>query len=677
MAEAARPAVSLSSILDYGDPKGRRFDAWVRRNFGEDAGFKLIQAFARTVVASNFSQVSIRGQYRVPQDGPLVVCVAPHANQFVDPLMVFATMPRPVSFVAARVTCDRLWLGRLCLLARAIPVRRAQDYRKPGQGVVFMPDPEKPTLIRGEGSKFTEQLQLRGGIVLPNTMVLEIANIISDTEVEIKSPPPPAAAALLDPATKTKYKVQPYENQDAVYSTVHALLDAGGALGNFVEGGSHDRSSLLPFKAGAAIMALGAMAAKPGLNVRILPVGLHYFNPDKFRSTASISFGDPISIPQSAVEDYKAGGERKRKAVAQLLSEITDAIKTQTVNAPDYDALIAIQTVRRLVTPINSALSVAQKLDITRRITSYYLAHQDSPGLKALVERCRAYNDELLALDIRDHQVMKAPVGLAQTVGLLGKRLVQLVVGTALAIPGLPLNLPIGILASFIARRKAKEALRASTVKIEGRDVVTSWKLLVILGVTPVWYGVWLAGIDYYLIARRGWSLLKTAIANPFIYAGLWGIGFSNIWFADNMVRTFKSLRAILMSAFNPNRTQALRKKRADLVGDVNKWLDSLPAQDSAALTSGTDGALISREDRAYNEYHTGRLAEGRRPSLDMVAFRTRAEEDERVARSDAELFAANMDEDDGEDHEDVVEVIRRGSILPPPTRPTTPPSKD
>lgn len=206
----------------------------------------------------------------------------------------------------------------------------------------------------------------------------------------------------------------------------------------------------------------------------------------------------------------------------------------------------AIQTVRRLVTPLNVKLSVHQKLDITRRITSYYLAHQDSPEMKAIVERCTDYNDELLALNIRDHQVMKAPVGVLSTAWLLAKRFTQLVVGGILAIPGLPLNVPIGLLAQSISKAKAVEAKKASTVKLEGKDVIASWKVLVVMGVAPIWYGAWLGAIDWWLLVKRKWSWIKVLLANPLIYSALWGIGFSNIWFADNVAKTFKSLRWVV-----------------------------------------------------------------------------------------------------------------------------------
>ena len=60
-----------------------------------------------------------------------------------------------------------------------------------------------------------------------------------------------------------------------------ARLHAGGCIGIFPEGGSHDRSDLLPLKPGVAMMALGAMAEHADLNVKIVPCGLNYFHADK------------------------------------------------------------------------------------------------------------------------------------------------------------------------------------------------------------------------------------------------------------------------------------------------------------------------------------------------------------------------------------------------------------
>lgn len=66
-----------------------------------------------------------------------------------------------------------------------------------------------------------------------------------------------------------------------MYEAVWNTLAAHKAVGIFPEGGSHDRTDLLPLKAGVCIMALGAIA-KHNLNVRILPVGINYYRADRF-----------------------------------------------------------------------------------------------------------------------------------------------------------------------------------------------------------------------------------------------------------------------------------------------------------------------------------------------------------------------------------------------------------
>lgn len=105
-------------------------------------------------------------------------------------------------------------------------------------------------------------------------------------------------------------------------------------------GGSHDRTDLLPLKAGVSIMALGAMANDPTVQVKIVPVGLSYFHAHRFRSRAVVEFGTALDVPAELVEMFKEGGNKKREAVAKFLDLIYDGLKTVTIRAPDYDTLM-------------------------------------------------------------------------------------------------------------------------------------------------------------------------------------------------------------------------------------------------------------------------------------------------------------------------------------------------
>ena len=94
----------------------------------------------------------------------------------------------------------------------------------------------------------------------------------------------------------SKYRVQPHVDQSAMFDAVHEALYSGKAVGIFPEGGSHDRPSLLPLKAGVAVMALGALAKHPNLPLRLVPVGLNYFSGHRFRSRVFVDIGEPLSL---------------------------------------------------------------------------------------------------------------------------------------------------------------------------------------------------------------------------------------------------------------------------------------------------------------------------------------------------------------------------------------------
>lgn len=117
-----------------------------------------------------------------------------------------------------------------------------------------------------------------------------------------------------------------------------------------------------------------------------------------------------------------------------------------------------------------------------------------------------------------------------------------------MALPGVILNGPIFILASIISRKKAKgvllsvickpvlnsitEALAASTVKVAGRDVLGSWKVLISLGAAPLLYGLY-AFIATAVMIRAG-APLKYRLWTPFIVvSALPFIGYAALKFGE------------------------------------------------------------------------------------------------------------------------------------------------
>lgn len=212
-----------------------------------------------------------------------------------------------------------------------VPVIRPQDLIKKGKGTIHT-DPTNGFHILGQDTLFKTQFKPLDTLIIAHGGKAQVLQIISDTELILKSE--------LHLEEATAYKCMPHVEQEAVYKSVHDELNRGGCITIFPEGGSHDRVEMLPLKAGVTVMALGAMAKYPGLDVKIVPVGLNYFHAHRFRSRAVIEFGTPLTISARQVDMFESGGLEKREACGKLLDTIYDSLKSVTLNAESYETLM-------------------------------------------------------------------------------------------------------------------------------------------------------------------------------------------------------------------------------------------------------------------------------------------------------------------------------------------------
>lgn len=562
-----------------------------RRLLATDMAFDVAMYFWRLVILIFFREIRPRSEFRIPKEGPVIFVGAPHHNQFLDPLLLASEVRinsgRRVSFLIAQKSINRRFIGAAARILQSIPVSRAADSAKVGKGVITRHETGDPHLLRGIDTRFTEQLEPHGQIVLPketeyaNTEVVEVLN---DTEVRIKKELrgeqlDKAFSGLLQPDGADKrgsaYKCLPYVDQKDMYASVYSCLSAGGCLGIFPEGGSHDRTDLLPLKAGVVIMALGAMANDPRLNVKIVPVGLSYFHPHKFRSRAVVEFGKPLSLPAEAVELFKQGGAEKRKAVGESLELVYDGLKSVTVRAPDYETLMVIQAGRRLYKVPGQSLSLGDTVELNRKFIMGYLKFKDHPEVVRLREAVLRYNQHLKQAGIRDHQVERATRSGVRSVALLLYRVGLLLLWTGCALPGLVLNAPIALIAKVVSARKAKEALAASQVKLYGRDVLASWKVLVSLGVVPVFY-VSYAVAATVIAFRRGWRFRRWTPLLSMVL--LPAISYSTLKFGEVGIDVYKSLPPLVVSLLPGRRRmiESVQRERAELSAEMHRLIDEL-----------------------------------------------------------------------------------------------------
>jgi glycerol-3-phosphate O-acyltransferase / dihydroxyacetone phosphate acyltransferase len=137
-----------------------------------------------------------------------------------------------------------------------------------------------------------------------------VKSVESDTELLCTSPVNAFGAQA--------FKVIPKIDQSEIYEAVQNELKRGRCIGIFPEGGSHDRTTPLPLKAGVCLMALGAMA-RYNITVTIQCIGLNYYHGHKFRSRAVLNFGVPYRIPRELATLYL---QDRKQAIQILLKQI-------------------------------------------------------------------------------------------------------------------------------------------------------------------------------------------------------------------------------------------------------------------------------------------------------------------------------------------------------------------
>lgn len=115
-----------------------------------------------------------------------------------------------------------------------------------------------------------------------------------------------------------------------------AQLRAGGDLAIFPEGSSEWGWAPLPYQRGAARIARTLLAE--GLSLEVVPLGLHYQTPDRFRSRVEALVGAPVALPARDTDETDRDWERR---IHQAIAAALDAV---SVNCPDADAFAAAET---------------------------------------------------------------------------------------------------------------------------------------------------------------------------------------------------------------------------------------------------------------------------------------------------------------------------------------------
>lgn len=221
-------------------------------------------------------------------------------------------------------------------------------------------------------------------------------------------------------------------------------------------------------------------------------------------------------------------------------------------------------------------------VELNRRLVKGYTHYQNDPRIAELKKNVLAYNKQLWLLGVRDHQVEYAKFSIIKVVFTLLYRLGKLAVMAIGTLPGLILFAPVFTATKLISIRKSREALAASTVKLQGRDVMATWKLLVAMAFAPTLYTTYTIILTWWTYRNRvqgyvpDWVPLWMVIVYGYIFFP--AVTFAALRIGETGMDIVKSLRPLVLS-LNPtsaNTLHKLRETRATLSQQVTDVINTL-----------------------------------------------------------------------------------------------------
>ncbi len=280
------------------------------------------------------------------------------------------------------------------------------------------------------------------------------------------------------------------------FDALFAILGEGRAMGIFPEGLSHDAAQLSKLKTGAARIALGLAEKRRDLTVRIVPSGLVYVHPKRFRSRVLLQFGPPITVDEARIAAFTAD---PREASRALTADLDVALRALTVNAEDWETVRVLDGVRRLYQP--KVVTLEQRAELTRRFNAVYPTIRDEPVVKAIYARVEAWLDRLRSAGLSERDLDQG-VGKLWASWHVVRHLALMFLWIPLAIPGLVVFLPMILSTRILGPRVSPRRDVIATTKLVLGMMLMLGAMAAVTAATTLWRGpLWGAGAFVLLCA--------------------------------------------------------------------------------------------------------------------------------------------------------------------------------
>lgn len=344
---------------------------------------------------------------------------------------------------------------------------------------------------------------------------------------------------------------QAFSNKEAFKASYEALAQ-GKTLLIFPEGNSFNQRRLRQIKTGTARIALGAAAAQ-GLPVRILPVGLNYSAPTRFRSNVFVNVGEPIEVAQF-LEQYH---HDPQTTVQQLTTTIRERLETLIIHTPTDEEDSLARQIEHIYKERLVELVPAQ---VPEHVQDFLLTKAIIRALNFFSERA-PQRVEIFKAELQSYLLQLKRLRLHDA--LLGKGhqtlLRRSMAGMLLLLLGLPLYL-YGLLHNYIPYIIPSRVARALTREEEWFAPIM---LTVGIFTFPAFYGLelWLAYKWLHLSQSNLLLYLLTLPLSGFFTLGYW----------DTVQHTHAHWNVVRLIFRRQHMLEKLRLQRQQLIGQLDE----------------------------------------------------------------------------------------------------------
>ena len=540
--------------------------------------YKALKIFLRQITGNYFRNIHVDHVENMPQEGPTILCCN-HSNQFMDAMLLISHCPRPLSFCFAASSFNKPLVGYLAKKINVIPVNRAEDLKINGKGKISM---TSDTDIKGIGTKFISDAKKNKNfklgvhaLLIMKKYKLTVEKVLDEENIKVRSDPNTFEQIKKEYKDKTlNYQLIPKLDNSLMFKETTKKLIEGKAICIFPEGTSHDNTHLLQLKPGVAYIALEAMANYGVKNIKLLSCGLSYFSRDEFRSDLILKFGIPMEIPDSLANTFKIN---KKQAIDLLLKTVETQMKSVTLTTPTYNEYMLVKMFTNLYVPTNIELPVEKLSDLAWRLSHIYDEKRDTKEAKELKGKVEKYMYPLEQLGIEDRDLLEISLNYKLLRNQFLFSLFIFLVNLMFLFPMLLISWPLLLWVYSTAEFERNKSVQKNPNKIEGKDVVSSVKVVTFVKYLPLvgfaWVNICNYFVNYYLfpITKQKYAIINMIIMGVISFMFY---GYLSINIVDYLKYHFKIMKTIFYYFIVPKGFENLRNMRKDYAKDVQEFFE-------------------------------------------------------------------------------------------------------